>query len=108
MHLSEIFSFSERRILDDSAPAVRIGQASVPDGVENIIPRIDGCNRAVECLISYFTGTQKSWDNDQKRYRISSNGKDNLPDSTIFLLLLFLFLCWDTRMRTSFPRSPAK
>lgn len=61
MHLAEVFPLSQRCVLNDSTPAVRVGQTSVPYGFEDIISRVDCSDWTIERFVYHFARANKGW-----------------------------------------------
>lgn len=58
MDLREVLSFCQGRVLDDCAPAFRVGEAGVPDGFEQLIASIYGGNWPVQGILDHLARSE--------------------------------------------------
>lgn len=61
MHLPQIRAFRYGSALDESAPAVRVGQSGVAEAVEDVVFDFDGRDGAVEEGADEFLGAGLGW-----------------------------------------------
>ena len=61
MHLPQIGAFGQGGALDESAPAVRVGQPGVADAVEDVVFDFDGGDGAVEEAAHQFLRAGLGW-----------------------------------------------